>query len=106
MANQKEHFVHKHTLTVHDAEIDQWLAAQNNVSQSIALLIYRAIKQIGMQDYVLTLNELVSDHDLAQKLPELQKQERDPKITPKSVTNTTETAETETGFNNLGLEPK
>ena len=106
MTNQKEHFVHKHTLTVHDAEIDQWLAAQNNVSQSIALLIYRAIKQIGMQDYVLTLNELVSDHDLAQKPSESQKHDCDTKIAPKPAANTTETAKTETGFNNLGLEPK
>lgn len=95
MTQKQDRFLHKHTLTVRDSEVDQWLAAQNNVSQSVSLLVHRAISQIGMQDYVLALNDLVTDSDLAAKTK-----------APKTAKgNTLNTPKKNNKFNNLGLDP-
>lgn len=95
MTQKQDHFLHKHTLTVRDSEVDQWLAAQNNVSQSVSLLVHRAIAQIGMQDYVLALNDLVTDSDLATKT----------KAPKTAKVNTLSAPKSKNKFNNLGLDP-
>lgn len=95
MVQKQDHFLHKHTLTVRDSEVDEWLAAQNNVSQSVSLLVHRVIAQIGMQDYVLALNDLVTDSDLATKVKAPKTAKTNPLSAPKKKNN----------FNNLGLDP-